>query len=287
MAYCLEPFLVVLDFLEFILALLLRSVLDSLFLFTSPIWYFLEAFQGASHHQKIFNTVLITGASGGIGRALAIELATINPNITLYLLGRNDDRLMETKQMCQNAMKQAANPNGSDDQSGRQGSVDCYVVDNREREEVSRIITECDDKRPIDLFIANAGMGTIQTQHNDWFERYQEMVDNNIIGTFNTVFPIMKRYAVSVLSRCNVWFKIQSLFLLQCIYIHCGSGLLREDEDILHSMHRSLPILYYWEQRLLSPPPKYSSDSVRFELSICFHFSLYISMCCAVCVVSL
>ena len=203
MAYCLEPFLVVLDFLEFIVALLLRSVLDSLFLFTSPIWYFLEAFQGASHHQKIFNTVLITGASGGVGRALAIDLATINPNITLFLLGRNDERLMETKQLCQNAMKKAANPNASDDQSGPQGSVDCYVVDNRKREEVSRIITQCDDKRPIDLFIANAGMGTIQTQHNDWFERYQEMVDNNIIGTFNTVFPIMKRY----ISICFVVFQ--------------------------------------------------------------------------------
>jgi len=42
---------------------------------------------------------LITGASSGIGRALAIDYA--GPEITLFLSGRNEERLMAVKKLCE------------------------------------------------------------------------------------------------------------------------------------------------------------------------------------------
>ena len=42
--------------------------------------------------------ILITGASSGIGRQIAIDLS--NNGANLYILGRNRDKLVETKAMC-------------------------------------------------------------------------------------------------------------------------------------------------------------------------------------------
>ena len=48
--------------------------------------------------KKEFNAILITGASSGLGKQLAIDYA--KPNITLYLSGRNEKRLLETYKIC-------------------------------------------------------------------------------------------------------------------------------------------------------------------------------------------
>ena len=181
MAYCLEPFLIVTDFLEFILSLILRSTLDAIFLFTSPIWYIIEAYQSASTGKKEFNSILITGASSGIGRAVAIEFAQKNPSVTLFLLGRNKERLEETKQLCSQYVT-------------NQQSIYCHAVDNTDKKEMEKIIYKCDDINPIDLVFANAGIGNQQTNSNDWFDRYEQLVNTNIFGTFNTVFPAIKRF---------------------------------------------------------------------------------------------
>eukprot|EP01084_Bolivina_argentea_P144002 252757_1 len=181
MAYKLEPYLVIFDYLEFTLSLILRMVFDFIFLCTSPIWYFIEAFQSATKGHKIFNTVLITGASSGIGQACAIEFAQRNPKITLFLLARDEEKLNETKRLCLQYIN-------------NQESVHCYCVDNTNKKEVERIINECDEKAEIDLFFANAGISNMRTNSADWFERYEQIINTNIIGTFNCVFPIMKRF---------------------------------------------------------------------------------------------
>ena len=43
-------------------------------------------------------TVIITGASSGLGRALALELARLNTNLVLF--ARNNDKLKETQKLC-------------------------------------------------------------------------------------------------------------------------------------------------------------------------------------------
>lgn len=42
-------------------------------------------------------SVAITGASSGIGRALALEFAKNHKSITLHIAGRNEARLQESK----------------------------------------------------------------------------------------------------------------------------------------------------------------------------------------------
>ena len=178
----LEPFLIVLDFLEFILTLILRAVFDFIFLCTSPIWYLIEAFQSASKGTKQFHSILITGASGGIGQAVAIEFVQKNPSVTLFLLGRDKDKLQETKQLC---LQYNDNTNES---------IHCFSVDNTNKKQVEKIINKCDKIKPIDLLFANAGMSNNQTNTDDWFERYEQIFNANVIGTFNTVFPCIKKF---------------------------------------------------------------------------------------------
>ena len=43
-------------------------------------------------------TIIITGASSGLGRALALELARLNTNLVLF--ARNNDKLKETQKLC-------------------------------------------------------------------------------------------------------------------------------------------------------------------------------------------
>eukprot|EP00484_Ammonia_sp_Unknown_P028337 CAMPEP_0197027878 /NCGR_PEP_ID=MMETSP1384-20130603/7738_1 /TAXON_ID=29189 /ORGANISM="Ammonia sp." /LENGTH=350 /DNA_ID=CAMNT_0042456797 /DNA_START=23 /DNA_END=1075 /DNA_ORIENTATION=+ len=181
MAYCCEPYLIVLDFFEFLLALILRAALDTIFLFTSPIWYFIEAYQSASTGPKAFHSVVITGASGGIGRAVAIEFAQRNTKCTLFLLGRNTDRLRETKQLCLEHMDDS------------QSSVYCFSADMTNKEQVQQVMNKCDDIRPVDLIFANAGISNKCTSSDDWFDRFDELLRVNVLGTFNCVFPVLKR----------------------------------------------------------------------------------------------
>jgi short-subunit dehydrogenase len=49
--------------------------------------------------KKVFHSILITGASSGIGKELALSYAT--PNTTLYLSGRNTIALQQVQKDCQ------------------------------------------------------------------------------------------------------------------------------------------------------------------------------------------
>mmetsp|Transcript_58004 Transcript_58004/g.96184 ORF Transcript_58004/g.96184 Transcript_58004/m.96184 type:complete len:388 (+) Transcript_58004:32-1195(+) len=183
MAYWLEPGLFVVDFLCFLLALILRTAFDVLFFFTSPIWYLVEAYQSASPRcPKQFTSILITGASSGIGKATAIEFAARNPNCTLFLLGRNEERLQGTKVECEQTMKRC---------NGNNGQVFTHCVDMTDQTKIAQVICTCDDQAPIDLLFANAGIS--HSGAATFFDRFEEMVTVNIMGTFNCVFPALKR----------------------------------------------------------------------------------------------
>ena len=43
-------------------------------------------------------TIIITGASSGLGRTLALELAGFNANLVLF--ARNQEKLLETQNLC-------------------------------------------------------------------------------------------------------------------------------------------------------------------------------------------
>lgn len=86
--------------------------------------------------------VLVTGASGAIGSALAIACA--EPGAQLYLHGRNVAKLNELAERCKHLG----------------AHVEIKVVDVRDSSQLRNWLRELCQQRPIDLAIVNAGMNT-------------------------------------------------------------------------------------------------------------------------------
>lgn len=87
--------------------------------------------------------ILITGASSGLGAALARLYAA--PGVHLTLWGRNNERLEGVAAQCRS----------------RGAVVETVTLDLHDVHAIESHIDRCDDKRPIDLAIFSAGLGGI------------------------------------------------------------------------------------------------------------------------------
>ena len=87
-----------------------------------------------------YKTILITGATSGIGRALALAYA--EPGRNLVLMGRDTARLAAVKADC-TAKGARATP---------------VAIDVRDRVAMAETIAGLDRETPIDLAVANAGI---------------------------------------------------------------------------------------------------------------------------------
>ena len=121
--------------------------------------------------------VLITGASGGIGAALATAYA--DPGTTLLLLGRDHHRLTATAE--------AARDLGC--------RVETACVDLTDRHSAAAVLRELDNRHPIDLAIANAGVSSGQPPEGG-LEPQDRALDTlmiNVMGTAHTLAPLIER----------------------------------------------------------------------------------------------
>ncbi len=122
----------------------------------------------------LLKTVLITGASSGIGRALALLYAA--PDVTLLLAGRNAPRLDEVAALCR--------------QKG--ATVETCAIDVTDRAAFEQKILGWDEQHPVDLVIANAGVsGGTSMDAAQSEAQLREIINVNLIGTFNTVNPLL------------------------------------------------------------------------------------------------
>eukprot|EP01084_Bolivina_argentea_P245819 411482_1 len=93
-------------------------------------------------------TVILTGASRGIGRAIAIQLS-LNDKYKLCLLSRDLNGLNETKKLCQ-----AIKP---------ETFVKCFQCDVSIPTELQSILLDvCNNYGPLHVLINNAGVGAIE-----------------------------------------------------------------------------------------------------------------------------
>ncbi|MBM3561590.1 MAG: SDR family oxidoreductase [Alphaproteobacteria bacterium] len=118
--------------------------------------------------------LLITGASSGIGRALALAYA--RDGACLVLLGRDAERLEAAAHACLAAGAEEA---------------ETHVADVRDRDNVARIIQSAHERRPLDILVANAGVSTGLSpgQLLETPEAVRAMLAINVAGVFNTVEP--------------------------------------------------------------------------------------------------
>lgn len=116
-------------------------------------------------------SILITGGSSGIGAALAMEYAA--EGVNLYISARNQNRLEAIAVAC----------------TAKGAKVEAKVIDVTNKEEMKNWISKT---RPLDLVIANAGIGKSFKYEDDLAEMTQEIFDINLNGVFNTVHPAIK-----------------------------------------------------------------------------------------------
>src|SRR5438128_1137300 len=94
--------------------------------------------------MKTFHSIVITGASSGIGEALALDYAA--SGVALGLSGRDIGRLGTIAEACR----------------ARGATVRADAVDATDRAAMADWLTNFDEAHPVDLLIANAGVSLSQ-----------------------------------------------------------------------------------------------------------------------------
>jgi NAD(P)-dependent dehydrogenase (short-subunit alcohol dehydrogenase family) len=120
-----------------------------------------------------YRNIAITGASSGLGRALALGFA--GPGVTLHLTGRNAERLGEVAAAARAKGAQAIET----------------LLDVTDAPATEAWILGCPE---LDLVIANAGISVGPGHENvERAERIRAVFATNVEGVFNTVLPAMQR----------------------------------------------------------------------------------------------
>ena len=114
--------------------------------------------------------VVITGASSGIGEALAIECAKRRDR--LFLCGRNAQRLENTAEKCR----------------ALGAATDAETIDVTDSEAVAQWLTQCENKAPIERVFANAGVSTGE----ETSDNVRRTFATNVGGVVNTVLPAIE-----------------------------------------------------------------------------------------------
>ncbi len=115
--------------------------------------------------------VLVTGASSGLGRALALACAA--PGVTLHLSGRDEARLAETA-MAAEALGAQALPR---------------AIDVRDPEAMARWILGAGR---LDLVVANAGVSAGTGGRTEPARVARAVFETNVTGVLNTALPALE-----------------------------------------------------------------------------------------------
>jgi NADP-dependent 3-hydroxy acid dehydrogenase YdfG len=120
-------------------------------------------------------TVLITGATGGIGGALAMAYAEAGS--TLILQGRNAARLAELAAACQ----------------ARGARVLIQVLDLRDRRALANWLNDLCGSERLDLVIVNAGVNTNigPAGAGEHWPDVEELIEVNVLAVMATVDAVL------------------------------------------------------------------------------------------------
>jgi len=122
--------------------------------------------------MPLFRCSAISGASSGLGRALALALAA--PGAVLHLSGRDSERLAETARLVR--------------ARGAEASETAFDV--RDAEAAAAWLARAGR---LDLVIANAGLsGGTGRGNAESLEQIRAIIEANVVGVVNTVVPALE-----------------------------------------------------------------------------------------------
>jgi short-subunit dehydrogenase len=181
--------------------LIVRLVVDvgllSFYLVLYPIYFIHWLLARHWMRAKEFKSVLITGASVGLGSGLAVELA--NPHATLFLIARTPGSLTDTQAKCE----------------AKGARVVCFTADVGNRSEMQNVIDQAFAICTLDLVIANAGITGVRGLADT-----HEVVQTNLVGSMNTVLPVVDKWlkmraqgSVGVMSSLNGHLSVATTFM--------------------------------------------------------------------------
>jgi short-subunit dehydrogenase len=117
-----------------------------------------------------YQTALVTGASSGIGRGLALALARRGTRV--YVAARRRDRLRALVEEIE--------------QAG--GQAEAIVLDVADADATCEAVRALDERDPLDLVIANAGVGTPTPTKRAAFSEVKQVLDVNLLGAVATLY---------------------------------------------------------------------------------------------------
>jgi short-subunit dehydrogenase len=125
----------------------------------------------------MMQTVVITGASSGIGAALAERYAQLGAR--LGLLGRDHHRLAAVAEQCRVL--------GAETHTG--------VIEVGDRAGLTTWLDKFDRDTPVDILIANAGVvaGASEGEPIETAEISRLLIETNVVGVLNTIHPLLPR----------------------------------------------------------------------------------------------
>ena len=157
--------------------------------------------------SETYRTVLVTGASSGMGIALAETFSA--PGQRLVLVARNRERLDATAQACR----------------ARGAEVVAHALDIRDAEALATMIAAEDAKSPFDLVIANAGVtsGLSPGLPREAMASSRAVMEANVFGMLNTIVPAMDAMCVRGRGRIAVVGSVAALRGLPYSPSYCAS----------------------------------------------------------------
>lgn len=116
---------------------------------------------------------LITGGTQGIGYGIALSL--MNEGVKVVVTSRNEDRALEASKKLDKATTSGVKAYG-------------IQADVRDFESQQKAVTEVVEMfGQLDIVIANAGLGHFGSIEDLTVEQWQETIDTNLTGVFNSI----------------------------------------------------------------------------------------------------
>lgn len=143
--------------------------------------------------RSLPHTILITGATGAIGRALAEQYAA--PGTTLILFGRDQKRLELVSGRC----------------SSQGARVLLRLCDLLNHKRFMEQLQELCAEEPPELVIANAGVSSTAGSDGESWEAIEEVVRTNLLAamaTVQSVVPFMRQQGkghIALVSSLAAW----------------------------------------------------------------------------------